>query len=68
MSNIHWLGKGHKNDCECPQCLEPNTTDDMDRKLQEIKERLKFYYFATRMQENDFISLMIMVEKLRGKK
>lgn len=68
MNNVYWLGKGHKVNCECEQCLEPQSTDDMDTKLEEIKERLKFYHFATRMQENDFISLMIMVEKLRGKK
>lgn len=65
MSNIHWLGKGHEVDCECAHCY---TTQSVDREFQEIKERLKHYYFATRMQENDFISLMIMVEKLRDKK
>lgn len=68
MSNIHWLGKGHDIHCECAHCHENQIMNTMDKDLLAIKERLRHYYFATRMQENDFISLMIMVEKLRGKK
>jgi hypothetical protein len=65
MSNIRWLGKGLDVDFECVHCF---TAQSIDIDLDAIKERLKHYYFATRMQENDFINLMIMVEKLRGKK
>lgn len=65
MSNIHWLGKGHDIHCECVHC---HLNESIDYELEAIKERLKHYYFATRMQEGDFITLMIMVEKLRGKK
>lgn len=65
MSNIHWLGKGHEFDCECAHCHFNELTDT---ELLAIKERLKHYYFATRMQEDDFLALMIMVEKLKGKK
>lgn len=68
MSNIHWLGKGHDVNCECAHCFEAETMNNVNEDLLAIKERLKYYYFATRMQENDFISLMIMVEKLMGKK
>lgn len=65
MNNLYWLGKGHDIDCICMHCF---IAQSVDKDLEAIKERLKHYYFATRMQENDFINLMIMVEKLRGRK
>lgn len=68
MNNVTWLGKGHAFDCKCPQCLESTDEYLFATQLTSIKERLKYYYFKSLEQENDFVSLMIMVEKLLEKK
>lgn len=68
MTNVTWLGKGHKFDCECTQCVEALVDYTMAIQLTAIKERLRHYHFNNLEQENDFVALMIMVEKLMEKK
>lgn len=68
MNNVTWLGKGHKFECACPSCLEAPIEYTMATQLTSIKERLRYYHFKSLEQENDFVALMIMVEKLLEKK
>lgn len=65
MNNVTWLGKDHKFDCSCPQCVEAPAEYTV---LMAIKERLRYYHFKSVEQENDFVALMIMVETLLEKK
>lgn len=65
MSNITWLGKGHKLFCECKDCYEEEDQIELNSELNAIKDRLRHYQFADKQQESDFIDLMLMAEKLR---
>jgi hypothetical protein len=60
--NVKAFPKTHPFYCGCPKCFNDRVITSA---LQEIKERLRYYYFTTRQQEVDFINLMIMVEKLK---
>lgn len=68
MTNVTWLGKGHKFECNCNLCEIAPIEYTMATQLTAIKERLRYYHFKSLEQENDFVALMIMVEKLLEKK
>lgn len=68
MNRVIWLSKGHKFDCQRSSCVDTPIEYTMATQLTAIKERLRHYHFARLEQENDFISLMIIVEKLLEEK